>query len=274
MTINIKRALAGFSVSSLLLTSAAWADTVIYSTGFDTAQGYVAGDINGQNGWSTYEPGAGGGYANVTLSAPAGFSGTGALNLNTGIDANTSPRYAWPTGYGTTFASLVGAGAYGLYTENLMYLASGQTSAARMGLANFDSTGAKILSGYLVQANTGAVYLLGYYNNAGTLNNYLFSTGQTIGFDQWVNFTTTWDTTTGRFTLGWGSNSFYVDGAGAGSNAEETDFYGTRNSSTVASGAYFDNLEVGTLSVVPEPATAALAGLGLGAMLVARRRRA
>lgn len=271
---NSKRSLALLSLSTLLLASAAWADTVIYSTGFDSAEGFGAGDINGQNGWSTYQPGAGGGYANVTLSAPAGFSGTGALSLNTGIDVNTSPRYAWPTGYGTTFTSLVGSGAYGLYTENLMFMPSGQSSVARVGLVNYDSTGSKILSGYYVQANSGAVYMLGYYDNAGTLNNFAFNTGATIGFDQWVNFSTTWDANLGRFTVAWGSNSFYVDGAGAGSTAEETDFYGTRNGSTVASLCYFDNLEVGTLSVVPEPASAALVVLSLGGLLVVRRRNA
>ena len=268
------RIVTALGLSSFLIALAAQADVdkAIYATGFEPSQGFTAGDINGQNGWATYQPGAGSGYANVTLSAPAGYTGLGAFQLNTGVDGNTSPRYAWPAGYGATFSSHVAGGAIGLYSKVSMLLPGAQTSAARMGVVNFDSTGAKILGGFYVQASTRAIYMLGYYNNSGTLNNYAFNTGVTLASDQWVDFRTAWNRDTGRFTLTWGSNSFYVDGAGAGSTAEETDFYGTRNGSTLGAVSYFDNLEVGSYTV-PEPSTAGLLALGIGAMALLRRRQ-
>ncbi len=264
--------LSAFAASFALLATVAKADTtnLLYSTGFDASQGYLAADINGQNGWTTYQPAAGSGYANVTFGAPAGFSGTGAFQLNSGINGNESPRYAWPAGYGATFSSV---GAYGILANNSMYLPSGQTtSAARVGLVTYDSTGAKILGGYYVQASTSAVYLLGYYNNAGTLGNYAFNTGATLATDQWTDFTTFWNGQNGRLTVSWGANSFYVDGAGAGSIADETDFYANRNGSAIAATSYYDNLSIG--AVIPEPSSFALGltGLAIGGWLMRNRR--
>ena len=263
----MKLALTLGALAATAVASAASAG-VIYSTGVDTSEGYTFGDINGQNGWSTFQPGAGGGFANVTGSAPSGFGGDGALQFNSGTDANTSPRYAGGPTYDAAWQNEVANGNTIHYTTVSMYLGSGQNSTARLGSVTFDSTGTKILSGFYVQANTGAVYMLGYYNNAGTLNNFAFNTNATIGFNQWVTFTTTWDSVTGQFQVFWGSNGFYVNGAGAGSVASETDMYNTRNGSTTAATAYFDNLEIGAI-----PGPGALALLGVAGIVTGRRRR-
>ena len=260
--------LGAVAAAAVATAASAQSSTMIYQTGFNSSEGYVAGDINGQNGWSTYQPTAGSGYASVTFTAPPGFEGDGAFRLDSGINASTSPRYAWPGGYGATWDGLVASQGYDtLQVTTSMYLGSGSTSTARLGLVNFDSTGTKILGGFYVQANTGIVYMLGYYNNAGTLNNYAFNTGVTLGYDQWTEVTTTWNRTTGRFELYWGENGFYVDGAGAGSTADETDFYVTRNGSAISTLAYFDNLRI---EAVPAPGAIALLGL---AGLTSRRRR-
>lgn len=255
--------------SLALAAAASGQSTTLYSTGFEASQGYTAGDISSQNGWSTYQPGAGAGYANVTFTAPGGNAG-GALALTSGTDGNTSPRYAWPAGYGSAFASAASAGQVVHNTSVDMFMASGNSSTARLGAVTFDDTGARILGGFYVQQNTGMVYLLAYYNNAGTVNNYAFSTNVAISYNTWTTFTTTWDRWTGRMTVSWGSNSFYVDGASIGSIADETDFYGTRNGSTIATTAYFDNLSISTS--VPAPGAVAL--LGLAGLAGGRRRRA
>jgi hypothetical protein len=177
-------------------------------------------------------------------------------------------------GYGATFSSEITlAGAYGLVTKNSMYLASGQTSTALMGVINFDVIGNKMLSGYCVQADTHKVYLLGYYNNAGTYGNYAFNTGATLANDQWTDFTTIWDRNTGRITVSWGANSYSVNGAGAGFIPDETDFYGNRNGSAIGGTSYFDNLEVrAEVSAVPE-VTSTFTTLGLVASGLMLRRR-
>lgn len=253
---------------ALSLAAAASAQSTLYSTGFEASQGYTAGDLNSQNGWSTFQPGAGSSYANVTFSAPSNTGG--AVSLTSGTDANTSPRYAWPAGYGSAFEAAANAGEVVHTTSVDMYMASGNASTARLGAVTFDATGNRILGGFYVQQSTGLVYLLAYYNNAGTLNNFAFNTNQTIGFNQWVSFTTTWDRWTGRMTVSWGSNSFFVDGAAIGSIADETDFYATRNGSTTATTVYFDNLSISTS--VPAPGAVAL--LGLAGLAGGRRRRA
>ena len=243
---------------------------IYYSTGFNTSEGFVTGDVHGQNGWSTFDPTfttGGGNFATVTGSAPAGFEGDGALRFDSGIGATSSPRFAWGPNFGAAFAADAAAGNTTFVAQTSMYLASGSTSTARIGMVTFDTTGAKFLTGFYVQANTGAVYLLANYNNAGTIGNFLFNTNQFVGFNQWVNFTTTWNQTTGRMEVFWGTNSFYVDGAAAGSTADETDFYATRNGSTISATAFFDSVTVGA---IPTPGAVALLGL---AGLVSRRRR-
>ncbi|MFM7132824.1 MAG: hypothetical protein ACKO0W_00750 [Planctomycetota bacterium] len=242
---------------------------IIYSTGFE-APDFAAGDVNGQSGWTTYDPTfttGGGNFASVTGSAPAGFSGSQALRFDSGTGGTQSPRYAWGPSHGAAFAAEAASGNTTFYAQTSMYLGSGQTSTARHGMVTFDATGAKILTGFYVQANTGTVYLLANFNNAGTINNFAFNTNVVMGYDQWVTFTTTWNQTTGRMEVFWGTNGFYVDGAAAGSIADETDFYNTRNGSTIAATSYFDSLEIGAI-----PAPGAIALLGL-AGLAGRRRR-
>ena len=238
---------------------------VIYATDFSE---FSLGDINGQNGWSTYDPSFPSGGGNFTNVVSGGAAGNG-VQMFSGTSGTSSPRYAWAPGYGSQWQAETLAGNTTLSVSVDMKLSSGSASTARIGVITFDSTGAKILGGFYVQQSTGAVLMLGYYNNAGTLNNFAFATGVSVALDTWTTFVTEWDSVTGRFTLSWGDNSFYVDGAGAGSIAEETDLYATRNGSTVSANAYFDNLSI---SAVPAPG--ALALLGAAGLAGARRRRA
>lgn len=252
-----------FVATAVACVSSAASAGVIYSTGFNASEGYVVGNLNGQQGWTTYQPAAG------TGSAAASVTADGRMQMNSGTSSAESGRYAWHGNYGAQFDVERAAGNTRLYTTVEMNVARSQTSVGRIGLVNYDLTGTKILSGFYVQVNTGAVYMLGWYNNAGTQGNYAFNTGAFLTFDTWTTMSTTWDSDTGRFQVFIGSTGYYVDGAAAGATADETDFYATRNSGTIAGSALFDNLEVGTTT----PAPGALALLGVAGLVGGRRRR-
>lgn len=264
----MKSSVSIVSVGGALALAASASAGILYQTGFNASEGYVEGALAGQQGWSVFQPSGSSVFAGVTFSAPAGSKG-GALAFTSGTDASTSPRYAWPTGYGAAYEAAANAGEVVLTTSVDMYMASGSTSTARIGAVTFDATGAKILSGFYVQQNTGLLYMLAYYNNAGTFGNFAFNTGVQLGNNAWTTVTSTWDRWTGRTTVSWGGNSFYVDGAGIGSIADETDIYATRNGSAVAATVYFDDMLIST----EVPAPGALALLGLAGVAGSRRRR-
>ena len=252
-----------FVATAVACVSSAASAGVIYSTGFNASEGYVVGNLNGQQGWTTLQPSTG------TGSPVASITAAGTMQMNSGTSAAESARYAWNAGYAAQFDIERAAGNTRLYTTVEMNVPRAQTSVGRIGVYNFDATGTKILSGFFIQLNTGIMSLVGNYNNAGTIGNYAFTTTTAIAFDTWTTMTTTWDSDTGRFQVFMGSTGFYVDGAAAGSTADETDFYSTRNGGTVAGTAFFDNLEVGTTT----PAPGALALLGVAGLVGGRRRR-
>jgi len=252
-----------FVATAVACVSSAASAGVIYSTGFNASEGYVVGNLNGQQGWTAVQPSAG------TGSPVASITAAGTMQMNSGTSAAESARFAWNGNYGGTFDIERAAGNTRLYTTVEMNVPRAQTSVGRIGVYNYDVTGTKILSGFFIQLNTGIMSLVGSYNNAGTIGNYAFTTTTAITFDTWTTMTTTWDSDTGRFQVFMGSTGFYVDGAAAGSTADETDFYSSRNGGTTAGTAFFDNLEVGTTT----PAPGALALLGVAGLVGGRRRR-
>ena len=93
---NIKASLlAAGALATLSASLTAQITVPLYSTGFDLNQGYVAGNISGQNGWAVFQTSGTAVFAQVTTGAPSGFGGTAALRFTSGINGNTSPRYAW-----------------------------------------------------------------------------------------------------------------------------------------------------------------------------------
>jgi hypothetical protein len=253
---------------------------IIYQTDFSN---FSLGGVNSQNGWSTYDPTfttGGGTFATIVDNAPAGGSASGnAMKFDSGTGATQSPRYAWSPSFGTQFAADAAAGNNVLVAQTSMYMASGSTSTARQGMVAYDNSGAKILTGFYVQANTGLVYLLANYNNAGTIGNYAFNlgTGAVLSRNTWYRFAVTFDITTGRAQAGYSTdgganyNLWFVDGAAAGTLVDEFDLIGSANSGTAAQGqtiGYYDNI-----NVIATPAPGALALLAVAGLMGSRRRR-
>lgn len=244
----------------LLVPMIASAETVtLYSTSFEASQGFTLGELNGQQTWET-SPGAG--FATVVDNAPAIIPGSRVLRVQSGTDANADFRFAFPAGFSPAWTNAVGTNTASLVSFVEMYLPSGQQTPAVLGAEVYDDTFDKILVGFLVNADTGEVFLEGYYDNAGAVDNYLFPTGQFLGFDEWVQVGMVWNSSTGAFSVAWKDQLITQIGAGAGSLPRELDLVADRNGSTLSSIAFFDNVEV--LAVpVPEPGTIVPVAFGL-----------
>jgi len=276
------------SAAVALVAASASADTVLQSCNFNSLSGFTLGALaadptgvtSGQGGWYTYTAGLGG-SANWTISNDPASGGTHgqvlATTAGTTATGNNSTRFAWTDDI---------ANASRPASETLIactydfYVSGSSTSTNRYGAYMYDASGAKILAGATVQNNTGQLYVVGNYNNAGTVGNYAFSTGTSgiLARNTWVTLAVTFDMATGRFQAGYSTNGgtsfsmFYVDGAAAGTAVAELDLIGSVNSGTAVQGAttgYYDNI-----NVTSSPAPGALALLGVAGLAGARRRRA
>ena len=276
------------SAAVALVAASASADTVLSSCNFNSASGFTLGALSadptgvaaGQGGWYTYTAGLGG-SANWTIANDPASGGTHgqvlATTAGTTATGNNSTRFAWTDDIAN--ASRPASETLIVCTYDF-YVSGSTTSTNRYGAYMYDASGSKILSGASVQNNTGQLYVIGNYNNAGTVGNYAFSTGTSgiLARNPWVTLAVTFDIATGRFQAGYSTNGgtsfnmFYVDGAAAGIAVAELDLIGSVNSGTAAQGGttgYYDNI-----NVTSSPAPGALALLGVAGLAGSRRRRA
>ena len=275
------------SATVALVAASASADTVLQSTNFNSP-GFTLGALTsdatgttaGQGGWYTFTSGLGGAANWNIVNDPAAGGTRGqvlATTAGTTATGNNSTRFAWTDDIAN--ASRPASETFIACTYDF-YAGGSATSTNRYGAYMYDASGSKILAGVTVQNNTGQLYVVGNYNNAGTIGNFAFSTGTSgiLARNTWVTLAVTFDMVTGRFQAGYSTNGgasfslFFVDGAAAGTAVAELDLIGSVNSGTAAQGAttgYYDNIQV-----TSSPAPGALALLGVAGLAGARRRRA
>jgi len=266
--------------TALVVASSAQADMILSTHNFES---FTAGALTtdatgvtaGQGGWYTYTT-ATSGASNWAIESDPMLGGTHGNVLRTtgGTTAtgNNSTRFAWNDDVATN-----SIGESFVVTEYDFYMSGTATSKNRFGVYQYDATGTKVLSGVTMQNDTGQLYLIANYNNAGTVGNYAFNMGATaiLGRNMWHTLVTTFDSATGQAQAGWknidGTYSlWFVNGAAMGSQVAEYDLIGSVNSSTAALGSatgYYDNFNSYS---VPAPGAIALLGL---AGLISRRRR-
>ena len=288
-----------FASLTLAVAAAANADMVVSQQNFNSMtlgnlSGDATGTVAGQGGWYIFNSTTAAGQAtgnfqvvndpNPTNSngGPA-HNGGQVLQMQAGTTAtgNNVTRFAWNDDVFNTMSSNPAENNLFVMTYDFYMDGGSATSTNRYGNYIYDATGAKILAGVTMQNNTGQFYIVGSYNNAGTIGNFSFSTG-TAGLlqrNRWYTFAVTFDSVSGRFQGGFSTDGganftmFYVDGAAAGTQAGEYDLIGSANSGTAAQGTtlgFYDNISAYTTSTVPAPGALALLGL---AGLAGRRRR-
>jgi len=254
----------------------------------------IAGTAAGQGGWYTYSSGTTGNntaLSNYKIAAgrPGGQAGQG-LQI-TGSSTSTGSRFMYQD-LAAQWAAR-NAGDNIVWAEYTQFCASASsTSGNRAGTAMYDTTGTKFLAGMAVEMGTlgtsttqRSVYGYANYLSGTTLGNFRFklsdqalSSGGTSPkalSGGWTYFATSFNKTTGEvlwyYSVDGGANytAFYVNGAAAGSDLQEFDYYtSTTSGSTVGVTVNYGDLSI---YATPAPGAAALVGL---AGLMARRRRA
>ena len=296
---HLLRRMGSFSKSQLnAMRGVSQKASSLYGVNWDNdsnGASYATGNLStavgapGQGGWTTYATGTGTNMSNYKINAarPAGSaagSGVKAFQMTSSSTA-TGGRYAYQDLSSQWAARNAGDNIF--WTEYQSYFSASQTSLARTGNIAFDNTGSKILSGMYTQTGAstsstnarGTVFGFANYNNAGTVGNYVFNLsaggGPVAAAGGWTDYAYNFNQTTGRvewfLSVDGGANytGFYVDGAAAGSDVLETDFYSSAGTGNAAAG----NMIFGEMSAYATPAPGAAALVGL-AGLMARRRRA
>jgi hypothetical protein len=296
---HLLRRMGSFSKSQLnAMRGVSQKATALYGVNWDTdsnGASYSVGNLStavgapGQGGWNTYATGTGTVMSNYKINAgrPTGSaagSGTKAFQLTSSSTA-TGGRYAYQDLTAQWAARNAGDNIF--WTEYQSYFSGTQTSLARTGNIAFDNTGSKILSGMYTQTGAstsstnarGTVFGFANYSNAGTVGNYVFNLsaggGPVATAAGWTDYAYNFNKTTGRvewfLSTDGGANytGFFVDGAAAGSDVQETDFYSSAGTGNASAG----NMIFGAMDIYATPAPGAAALVGL-AGLMARRRRA
>jgi len=297
---HLLRNMGSFSKSQLnAMRGVSQKASALYSVNWDTdsnGASYATGNLStgiapvvGQGNWAVYATGTGTNMTNYKINAarPAGSaagSGVKAFQMSSS-STTTGGRYAYQDLSAQWAARNAGDNIF--WTEYQSYFSASQTSLARTGNIAFDTTGTKILSGMYTQTGAstsstnarGTVFGFANYNNAGTVGNYIFNLsaggGPVAAAGGWTDYAYNFNKTTGRvewfLSVDGGANytGFYVDGAAAGSDVQETDFYSSAGTGNASAG----NMIFGALDAYATPAPGAAALVGL-AGLMARRRRA
>ena len=295
---HLLRSMGSFSKSQLnAMRGVSQKASALYSVNWDTDSNgatYSTGNIStanltpGQGGWITYASGSGTNMSNYKINAgrPAGSTaGSGVKALQMTSTSTSGARFLYQDLSSQWAARNAGDNIF--WGEYQSYFAASQTSIQRAGNIAYDTTGSKILSGMYTQTGAstastvarGSVFGFANYNNGGTVNNFVFNLsaggGPVANVAGWTNYAYNFNKTSGRvewfLSTDGGANytGFYVDGAAAGSNVLETDYYSAAATGNEAAGSMI--FGAANFYATPAPGAAALVGL---AGLMARRRRA
>jgi len=287
-------AMRGVAAKNTSLYSSNWtsdSNGATYTTG-NISTG--VGGIQGQGGWYTYSSGTTGNntaVSNYKIAAgrPGGQTGQG-LQI-TGSNTSTGSRFMYQD-LSAQWAAR-NAGDDIVWAEYSQFCASASSASGnRAGTAMYDTTGTKFLCGMAVEMGTYSTStsqrsVFGYANylNGTATGNFRFKlSDQTLSDGStspkalsggWTYFATSFNKTTGEvlwyYSVDGGNNytAFYVNGAAAGSDVLEFDYY----TSTTSGSTTGVTVNYGDLSIYATPAPGAAALVGL-AGLMARRRRA
>lgn len=234
-------------VAGLALVSASAQASVLKFAGFEASEGYVLGDLFGQNGWTDT-----GDVANVTTAQAA--SGSRSISINSSPIA--SAAWWWPSvNYDTaTNTDKI------IVASVDMFLASAGANSANWGLDCYDGNSPFSRISALWVNSTG---FANYWDGTASV-----ATTTAVSYDAWHNLKITMDYTTLK-------SSFAIDNtviaSGISFSAGVSSVFGDADINV--QGAQFDTTYFDNYKVEAVPTPGAIAVLGLGGLVAGRRRR-
>ncbi|MGA3185756.1 MAG: PEP-CTERM sorting domain-containing protein [Bryobacteraceae bacterium] len=242
-----------FAAFLVLASRAAYADTVLYSTGFETPT-FTTGPLNGQNNWSVFGPGT------PTVESSFADTGSQAVFVDGGAASQSGPYYAI-----SSSGPLIDLSAdIAIFTSSTE--TEWQFGALGPGLVGY-------LGGINIEPNGDIYAITAVPSEIGT-----FTKATAFNSAAWQNINLLFDIATQTYSVSLNGTLLASNIPFCGSNSTCTganissfgdaffDSFGNGNDS-----AYMDNFSI--VSVSPEPSmifpmAAVLAGIG-----AARRRR-
>lgn len=201
----------------------------------------ITGATTGQGGF--YTDAAGGAATNFQIVNEGGAYGN-VVQL-TGSSTATGTRYLWRDGLTAAWTGRT-AGNDIIEVDYEFFTGPVTTSKNTVRVILYNSDYTKVLGGLSMVLDTKVISGLSYYDNAGTLGNYLFNLGSTpvaLTANTWVRVGFSFNKTTGEVIFRGPGFDGSVPGAGAGTDPAEIDYIMTAGTGNALAGVgKYDNL--------------------------------